>query len=73
MGLVKIYKKDQLSKLSNAYGVSMQSTLNKRQMDDRLLEAIKSCPNERIPFPFSLAIVTLSQLQKQILVVLFSE
>lgn len=55
MGLVKIYKKDQLSKLSNAYGVSMRSTLNQRQMADRLLEAIKSCPNERIPFPFSLA------------------
>ncbi|KAJ7369766.1 hypothetical protein OS493_036552 [Desmophyllum pertusum] len=53
-GLEKIYKKDQLVKLCRGYGVVVRSTHNKIQLSNLLLEALNACPEERIPYPFSL-------------------
>lgn len=53
-GLGKIYKKDQLVKLCRGYGVVVRSTHNKIQLSNLLLEALNACPEERIPYPFSL-------------------
>ena len=56
VGLGKIYKKEQLSKLCSAYGVPVRpASQNKMQMASRLLEAIKACRNEQIPYPLCVA------------------